>query len=376
VAGDGPDVSLEDLFENAPCGYVTTDARGRILRANRRAEQLTGLTRRELQDHRRLQDLLNAGGRIYYDTHLVPVLRLHGSVDEIALELVRRDGSRLPVLINASTLLNRDGALSTIRFTIFAAQDRRRYEQELLNAQRWEHTVAQELQRSLLTGAIPSFPGLELAVSYEPSQAGLNVGGDWYDAFWRDEEQRILVLVVGDVVGRGLRAAATMGQLRSATRALSGTGIGPTRVLAELERFVHRHGVGQMTTLAYVELDVHTRSLAYACAGHPPPLLLQPGLSATFLWGGRSTPLDALAGGDDRRQEARLSLVPGAALLLYSDGLIEHRQRPAEDRSELLQSLAQDTAAESLPDVVRVLSSTLHDPDDPDDVCLLMARLD
>jgi PAS domain S-box-containing protein len=126
VADDGSDVSLDDLFENAPCGYVATDARGQIVRANQRFAQLTGLTRGELEDQRRLQNLLSPGGRIYYETHLVPLLRLRGSVDEIALELVRRDGSRLPVLVNASTLAGRNGRLSAIRFTIFAAQDRRR----------------------------------------------------------------------------------------------------------------------------------------------------------------------------------------------------------------------------------------------------------
>ena len=89
MADDGSDVSLDDLFENAPCGYVATDARGRIVRANRRFGQLTGLTRGELQDRRHLQTLLSPGGRIYYETHLVPLLRLRGSVDEIALELRR-----------------------------------------------------------------------------------------------------------------------------------------------------------------------------------------------------------------------------------------------------------------------------------------------
>ena len=375
MADDGSDVSLDDLFENAPCGYVATDARGRIVRANRRFGQLTGLTGGELQDRRRLQTLLSPGGRIYYETHLVPLLRLGGSVDEIALELVRRDGSRLPVLVSASTLVDGDGQLSAMRFTIFAAQDRRRYEQELLNAQRHEHAVALELQQSLLAGALPSRAGLELDVSYQASEAGVDVGGDWYDAFWRDDDQRILALVVGDVVGRGLHAATTMGQLRSASRALAGTGIGPARVLAELERFVRRHGVGQMTTLVYAELDVDSRSLTYACAGHPPPLLVSPVAPPVFLWDGRSMPLDARMDGDDQRPQARLTLVTGTAVLLYTDGLIERRRRPTENGYDVLLSLIEHTAVESIPHVIRVLTNTLRDPDDPDDVCLLMARL-
>jgi sigma-B regulation protein RsbU (phosphoserine phosphatase) len=375
VPGDDPAVGLEDLFENAPCGYVATDGRGRIVRANRRVTQLTGLTHDALTDGLHLQDLLTPGGRVYHETHLVPLLRLRGSIDEVALELVRRDGTRLPVLVNASALADADAGLAAIRYVIFAARDRRRYEQELLNAQRHEHAVAQELQRSLLAGALPSRPGLELAVAYESSEAGLDVGGDWYDAFWRDDRERILAMVVGDVVGRGVRAAATMGQLRSATRALAQTGIGPARVLTELERFARRHGVGQMTTLVHAELDLETRALTYACAGHPPPLLLRPGAASAFLWDGRSTPLDARLTGDDRRREARLTLEPGAAVLLYTDGLVERRRRPADDGSQRLSSLARDAIESSVADAVRLLTTTLRDPDDPDDVCLLMARL-
>lgn len=376
MASERAEVEFEDLFENAPCGYLTSDRRGRILRANRRAEQLTGRTHQELRERHRFQDLLSAGGRIYWETHLGPLLGLQEAIDEIALELVHANGSRVPVLVNVSTLPDQDGGVAVMRFTLFAAQDRRRYERELLNAQRHEHAVAQALQRSLLTGALPSAPGLELAVSYMASEEGMDVGGDWYDAFWRDEEKRTLALVVGDVVGRGLHAAATMGQLRSAVRALAGTEIGPARTLTELERFAHRHDVGHMTTLAYAELDIESRAFVYACAGHPPPLLISPGIPSEFLWNGRSTPLAARMGGDDDRQQARLTLRPAAAVLLYTDGLVERRRDPATFGSESLRALVESIGDSPADQIVRGLTDALRDPDDPDDVCLLMVRLD
>ncbi|MEK8227474.1 PP2C family protein-serine/threonine phosphatase [Oerskovia sp. M15] len=113
--------------------------------------------------------------------------------------------------------------------------------------------------------------------------ATLEVGGDWYDAFWTDD--RTLAVAVGDVVGRGLRAATAMGQLRTAVRAVAEPGFGPAGVLDRLDRFVTASGVGFMTTLAYAEVSVDTGQVRYACAGHLPPLrLTSDGSSATYLW--------------------------------------------------------------------------------------------
>ncbi len=124
---------LEDLFDHAPCGYLSAEPNGRIVRANRTLAGWIGHDRAWLVG-RRFQDLLNIAGKIYYDTHFAPLLRMQGHFDEVALDLVCADGSRLPVLVNAVERRDASGALRHIRITVFNATDRRRYEAELLAA--------------------------------------------------------------------------------------------------------------------------------------------------------------------------------------------------------------------------------------------------
>jgi sigma-B regulation protein RsbU (phosphoserine phosphatase) len=366
--------SAEELFETAPCGYLTTALDGTILRVNRAFEELTGLERAELLANRRFQDLLTAGARIYHETHFLPLLQMQGSVREIAVEIVRADGSRLPALVNSVLRHDDAGRPGVIRTTVFDATDRRRYEQELLRARRRDQEVALELQRSLLSGRLPEGEGVELGVGYRPADQGLEVGGDWYDAFWLEPRQKI-ALVVGDVVGRGLGAAATMGQLRSGLRALASTGIGPGSVLGALSDFARRHEVGQMATVAYAEVDVRLGSMRYACAGHPPPAVVHPGARACFVWEGRSPPLDADTAWSDW-SEGSCALATGSMVVLYTDGLIERSDRPLQAGLDQLLAMI-DRLRDEIPD--SVASSLAHEVADanarPDDVCVLAMRL-
>ena len=123
---------VTDLYENAPCGYLSTDADGVILKMNATFAALTGWTRDEIVGRRRFLDLLTVGGRIFYETHLRPLLRMQGFVREIALDLHRADGRQLPVLVNAVERRSAGANGSVIRLTLFDATDRRRYERELL----------------------------------------------------------------------------------------------------------------------------------------------------------------------------------------------------------------------------------------------------
>lgn len=122
---------LEDLFENAPCGYISAEPVGRIIKANQTFIAWMGYKRDQLVG-RRFQDLLSIAGKIYYETHFAPLLRMQGFFNEVALDLVCADGSRLPVLVNAVERRDGDGGVRFIRVTVFNASDRRRYEQELL----------------------------------------------------------------------------------------------------------------------------------------------------------------------------------------------------------------------------------------------------
>jgi len=369
VPGDAP----EDLYEDAPCGYLSTRLDGTIVRVNRTFEGWTGRRREELLDTR-LHRLLPAGARIYYETHVAPLLLMQGAVREIAVEVLRADGSRLPALLNATVRRDAEGRPDGIRLTIFDATDRRRYEQELVRARRREEEVARRLQQSLLAGALPQGEGLEVGVAYRPAVTGLEVGGDWYDAFWLEPGASV-ALVVGDVVGRGIEAAATMGQLRSAVRALAATGLGPARLLELLDRYARQHDVGRMTTLVYGQVELGTGVLRYACAGHPPPVVAAAGSEPRLLWGGRSLPLDAFAVAGRPRGEADCRLGPGTTLVLYTDGLVERRTRSLSDGMERLVDEVR-ARADAAPDALaRGLVAALEEPGQADDVCALAVRL-
>jgi phosphoserine phosphatase RsbU/P len=364
--------SSAELFEEAPCGFVITRPDGTIVRVNRTFEQMTGYDREQLVEARRLQDLLSAGGRIYHETHYAPLLRMQGWVKEIAVDVVRADGTRLPALFNSVLTTDASGAPQVVRTTIFDATDRRRYEQELLRARDHEQDIAYKLQRSLLGGALPQDPLLELALEYLPALEDLEVGGDWYDAFWTGE--RTIGVVVGDVVGRGIEAAAVMGQLRSAIRALASTGLAPAALLEALDGYVHRHGVGEMATVAYAELDLDSGALRAACAGHPPIAIAEPGRAPWFVSDGRSAPLDAYPSPTSRPQ-AELTLPPGGVLLLFTDGLVERVDRPIDTGlGQVLTQLGRRAGApvgELATDLSRAL---LGERRTRDDVCVVVLR--
>ena len=363
--------SAEDLFENAPCGYLSCGLDGTILKVNRTFEAWTGYERDALVG-RRFRELLAPAGRIYHETHYVPLLQMQGSVREIALDIVRADGTRLPALINAVQQRDDEGRPRIVRTTIFDATDRRAYEQELLRARRREQDVALQLQRSLLAGELASSAQLQVDVVYRPAQAGLEVGGDWYDAFWLDGEQTV-ALVVGDVVGRGIAAAAMMGQLRSAIRAFASSGLRPGALLDAVDGYVARHRVGRLTTTAYAELEVGSGRVRYACAGHPPPVVAPPGGDPQCLWDGRSPPLNSFTLGSPRA-EGVAQLVPHGTLLLYTDGLVEDRSRSLDvGLSHLLVEAARHRGLD-VAEMLKAIARGMQ-PAEGDDLCLLGARL-
>lgn len=365
--------SAEDLFEHAPCGYLSTSLDGTLLKVNRTFESWTGLAREDLVGKRRFSELLSGGGRIYHETHYAPLLRMQGQVREIALEIVCADGSRLPVLVNSTLVKGPDGEPKLIRTTVFDASDRRRYEEELLRAQRQEREIAQQLQRSMLAGELPVSAEVEVAAGYQPADNTLDVGGDWFDAFWLSRHR--LGLVVGDVVGRGIEAAVTMGQLRSATRALASTGQPPARLLEALDAYGTRHRVGFMTTVVYAEVDVEVRELRFACAGHLPPVLAPGSEPAHLAWKGRSAPLGLGGKEGAERPEASCQLEPGSLVVLYTDGLVERRREPLDAGLERLVAKVEANRAEP-PN--RLAANVLHafeTAEREDDACALALAL-
>ncbi len=142
-----PEESAEDLYENAPCGYLSALPDGTIVRVNATFLAWTGYAREELVGRRRFQELLTAGGRIYHETHYAPLLRMQDAVREIALELVRADGRPLPVLVNSLLRRDPEGRPALVRTTVFNASDRRQYERELVRAREREHAARERVER-------------------------------------------------------------------------------------------------------------------------------------------------------------------------------------------------------------------------------------
>lgn len=490
-------------WDDAPCGLLTLRSDGTVLQVNRTMLEWLGLSGDDVVGARTLSSLLSVGGRIYWETHLAPLLHVEGRVDEVAVEL-RAPGGRLPVLLTAV----RSADEERVWVAVSSARDRSRYERELLaartsaeasaaqlqalqqataalsqaigvdavadalltagvgalgaaaatlwttdadgllvvhgaraeqavslpasgrvlqerrattddgrvvvplhgqsalrgvlslaaptgaasdpldlevltavgqqaglaldRAQLYEQSagVARELQHSLLAGDPPVDERFSVATVYRPGVELLEVGGDWYDVFLAREG--VLSVVVGDVVGRGLGAASAMGQLRSAVRAVAGPDVGPARLLARLDRFVEQVEAASMATVAYAELDLANGRLDFACAGHPPLLLLPADGEATLLWDGRSTPLGGFVR-EMERSQAAVQLSPGDRLLLYTDGLFERRDREVDAGLDLLVAAAGRLRDLPLDEAVQSLTHTLlQDESTRDDVCVLL----
>ncbi|MEU0078117.1 SpoIIE family protein phosphatase [Micromonospora tulbaghiae] len=193
----------------------------------------------------------------------------------------------------------------------------------LENAQLYEaeHHIATTLQHSLLPRTLPQLPGAVVASRYLPGSADVEVGGDWYDVMATADDD--LVLVIGDVVGKGVRAAAAMGQLRNALRAYVLEGYDPGEALTRLNRLVHSAGSGSFATVVCLGFSPRTGRIRYASAGHPSPLLIR-GDDVAFLHDrALGPPIGAIPGAVYPAAEGELA--PGNRLLLYTDGLIEDR---------------------------------------------------
>ncbi|WP_285509616.1 SpoIIE family protein phosphatase [Actinokineospora sp. NBRC 105648] len=187
-----------------------------------------------------------------------------------------------------------------------------------------QRTVAVTLQRSILG---PTNLPEGFAVRYEPALAPLEVGGDWYDVVALDADR--VGVVVGDCVGRGLRAASVMGQLRSACRALLLRAISPADVLTALDDFADLLPGAVCTTLFCAIVDHAAGTLVYSSAGHPPAILLGTDDRATLLDAATSVPL-AVPRVRPRKQ-ATVDLAAGDTALLYTDGLVERRGETIDD---------------------------------------------
>ncbi len=229
-----------------------------------------------------------------------------------------------------------------------------------------EHRVATVLQRSLLPRRMPEMVGVSVAARYLPARD--EVGGDWYDVI--ELPRGRLAIAIGDVVGHGIRAAALMGQLRTALRAYAVEGKGPAETLETVDRFVSGLGENPMATAAYAVLDTASGKLRFASAGHLPPIIVGGG-QARIAEAEPAPPLGVFPYGTVPEHE--LTLEQGEMIVFYTDGLVE---RPREPLNEGIDRLAEvirhtETVEEAC---VRAVDALLPSAGPRDDVAIVAMR--
>ncbi|MFK4148852.1 PP2C family protein-serine/threonine phosphatase [Streptomyces sp. NPDC004065] len=385
--------SAEELYENAPCGYLSTLMDGTVAKMNTTLLGWLGLDREAVLGRMRFTDLLTVGGRLYHETHFAPLLRMQGEISGIALELKQADGGRMPVLVSSVVKHGTTGEPLLIRTTVFDARDRRAYEEELLRrrkAAEEAHRQAEAdrarlqealavLQQSLLPHALPHVPGVETAAHYHTASPD-RLGGDFYDVFPVDGKRCAFFL--GDVCGKGPQAAAVTSLTRYTLRAAALHDPDPLSALSTLNKVLHERyasgGDPRYCTTIFGTLEPGPAAgritVHLASGGHPPAVVLRADGTAGFL----PTPGGLLVGVLPSAQftGATTVLGPGDTLLLYTDGLTE--ARTGKDRTQLygdegLLEFATGHAGDSAPALVQALKGLLNGFGDglDDDTALL-----
>ncbi len=378
--------SAEDLYEHAPCGYLSTLLDGKIAKINTTLLDWLGYERGDLVGRRTFSELLTVGGRLYHETHFGPLLRMQGEISGIALELKAADGRRLPVLVTSTVKSGSDGQPLLIRTTVFDASDRRAYETELLRARQESERERERLknlnttlQKTLLPPALANVPGLDVAAYYHIASAD-EVGGDFYDLFplaagtWG--------FFLGDVCGKGAAAAAVTSLARYTLRAAAVYDPDPAAVLANLNTVLNHEYNGHDPRFCTVIFGLLTPDgddggfrVTLASGGHPPALLMRADGQADYL----PTPDGQLIGvlPDAHIATTTVRLGPGDTLLLHTDGLTEAQSASTGGRYgddallEFAQALAPTTAVDAVA-AIRDLLDTFGTGVDDDTAVLAL----
>ncbi len=375
------DDDAEQLYERAPCGYLSTAPDGTIIKVNQTFLTLTGHGRTDLVGRRNFSELLTPGGRIYHETHYAPMLQMQGSARGIALEILRADGSRLPVLLNSVLVRHGDGSPAVIRTAIFDATERRKYERELLRSKQLAEesdgrarALARTLQQTLIPPAPPLIAGLDVAAVYRAASHEIDVGGDFYDIF--EIGAGDWVFVIGDVCGKGVEAAVVTALARYTLRAAAVRRPLPSQALAVLNDVLLRHETDRFCTAAFLRMRLEngTWRVTTSVGGHPLPLLARPG-SAPAVLGRPGSLLGVLA--TPALYDPEVELQPGDVVVLYTDGVTEGRRGSEFYGEYRLQAVVADhmgsatALAEGLAeDVLRFQSG-----DPRDDVAVVTVRV-
>jgi GAF domain-containing protein/anti-sigma regulatory factor (Ser/Thr protein kinase) len=318
-------------------------------------------------------------GRIAAERHPIAILDVDHA--DVLNPLLRQKGIRsllgVPLLVSGRVI----GVLHVGSLTLRAFTDEERNLLQLAadraalaidHAELYEQRrLAEALQRTLLPQELGGFPGLEVTARYLPAAQGTNLGGDWYDLFPIGGGR--VGIAVGDVVGRGLLAAALMAQLRTALRSYALDGHGPSEVVDRLNRMLAFLKPATMTTAAYLTLDPEHESVDVVSAGHMPPLVIAPDGTASYLDVSGGVALGVTRGARYRVQTHRIE--PGSTLVLFTDGVVEVRGESLDVGLERLRRIAERGfgSVDALCD--GVIEEMVADGRPADDVAILAVRL-
>ncbi|HYG95385.1 MAG TPA: SpoIIE family protein phosphatase, partial [Nocardioides sp.] len=253
--------------------------------------------------------------------------------------MTRADRSTFHAYVRGEVVTSPGGG-AVVRGSLQDVTERRRTEESIVSAQATaevaarEHQIAAELQRSLLPERTFELTHLEVATFYRPGQEGTQVGGDWYDVI--ELAGGRTALVMGDVMGHGVHAAAVMGQLRTAVRAYARLGMPPRALMESVDDLVRELFPDQIATCVYAEFDPASLTLSVVNAGHV-PLLVAAGGATTCL---KTHPHPPLGVARPFGDPETVQLSPGDTVLLYTDGLVERRDRDVVAGIELLMETA------------------------------------
>ncbi|MFC6065680.1 SpoIIE family protein phosphatase [Streptomyces ochraceiscleroticus] len=363
-------VGLADLVESSHDAILAKTLDGRITYWNAAAQRLYGYTPEEaIGAHVSMLAPLDRAGEI---DELLGQLRRGEKIEHFETLRITRERRRIDVDLTLWPTRSVDGRITGACAIARDVTEQKRATAELTALYEQQRHVALTLQRSLM-GTPPEVPGLHTAHRYLPATQGAGVGGDWFDLVPLDAG-RVGVLI-GDVMGRGLEAAAVMGQLRAAAHALAKSGMPPRELMHTLEVVV-ADLPDQFVTCCYLDIDPETGQADICSAGHLPVLLVTPDAEVSALPVPVNMPLGV---GMTRHEQVRLDLPPGATLVVYTDGLVETPGCDIEDRIDVLARTLAGTFA-TAPGLEQaadgVLAGLLPDPDGcDDDVTLLLARM-
>jgi anti-sigma regulatory factor (Ser/Thr protein kinase) len=285
---------------------------------------------------------------------VVPLTGRQGTLGVLTLMKRRINGSSTPPVGLAEEIARR-ASIAVENCRLFARQ----------------RTVSETLQQSLLPERLGEIPGLVTAARYVPGGPDVDIGGDWYDLMQLPGGG--IGLALGDVVGRGERAASLMGQLRNAVRAYAFEGHPPGAVVDRVNGLLLEAGTEHMATMIFGVLDPESGEFRFVNAGHLPPLLVGAERTAEFVDAGTGPPVGALAAA--RYVESSTELSPGCTLLLYTDGLVEDRDTPLDDGLDRLRAAVMDGPAELEAFCSHVMRRLIGKTPCDDDVALLAVQL-